>query len=319
MFCSDVNRNSCDHYSNILHEKEALLSRCLTKVKEIDRIKIEKYDNEKLQAKLKIGKLLREFIEQLNEKLELLMTVMQDLSRQSIQSQCVSASFEEILKLLKTALEHADWENLKIELKVNDEVQRLRDNFLCRWKELDSVRKQFEETQLKFQDSCKIQSQLAADLKEKNFEYKRTLCSIKLLRESMDSDDLSQRVTMEMFDELRRNETKFSNSLTAAESTVKCLQKKVCQIECEIKIVRGLNLSKLNVSKLHNEWSVEQLLARQQQLEKLKEQSLKSSDGDDEAICAMKLEISLIERDVNEAHETIKNLQCLASEAASKL
>ena len=308
------NQSTCDWYSNILYERETVEKKCLGNIEEIESLVIEKTDKEKREGKLKIPFLLREYIEKLNEKSELLMTMMQDLSREYIQGQSKLLNLEGILIAQKEALEKVESENQELEQTVNEEIKEIREKFIRKWKELDLERQEFENVQKELHESCEKEKKLTNELNKKKLELRKLKCCIKSLQKSM----FPQKITMKMFDKLRRKEENFSKRYSNDLSSVQCYQEKLCKIQRELQIVHKVATSKLKMVKKHDEWRVEQLMSRKEDLETMKEKVSETYDDCDNVLKSLKLKISLMEKDVSDAGQTIKTLQAMTSSLLEK-
>lgn len=308
------NQSICDWYSNLLYERESVKKCCSENIKEIESHIIKTIDEKKLEGKLKIRNCLHEYIEKLNEKLDLLMAIMQDLSREYIQGKTDLSNLEQVLAVQKEALEKVESENQRLENAVNRKIEEIRENFITKWKELDPNRQEFEDVHKELRESCKKENDLELELKKKKTDLKRLSCRIKTLRDGL----YPQKFTMKMFDKLRRNEKKYMKRYSSDLSSVQCYQQKMCNVQRELEIFRKIAKSKLKMVKLADEWRVEQREAQRKELEALKEESSLMFDNSEKVISSLMSKTYFMEKDVTDANRTIHNLQVMASSLLEK-
>lgn len=302
------NQSTCDWYANLRYERERGKNCCLNDLNELDLLVSKKTDEKKLEGRFKVRQVLQEYIENLKERLELLMMIMQDLSREYIQTQSQFMNSEELINVQKDIIDKIEKDNQDLELKVNQEIAEIRRNFTNKWKELDLKRQQFEDVQKELHETCRRENELEAELKDKKLEIKSNLCCLKSLQGQL----FPQKLTMKMFDKLRRKEGKYLKRFIGDQSTVQCFKQKIGKTQRELQIVHRVTRNKLRTVKLHDEWRLEQLKIRNEELESLKAESSLMFDDSDQVISSLKKNILLMEKDVADSRGTIKSLQCLA-------
>jgi hypothetical protein len=307
------NENLCDDYVNLLHQRKNLELSCREKMRETDDEKIKRFDEEKLQAKMKIRYVLRDYIQELNEKLELLTIIVQDISSELIEKQIEYSNIENVLKIQQKALAAVESENEEIEININTEVSKIRENFISKWSELDRARQNYTEHQQKLEKFCDKQNELEVELIKKKLEHHKILCCIKSIRNSCSK---TGNVTKKMYEELLQKQEKYLRKCKDVSRSVECYRQKICLLQQEMDIVRKTAIIKLNVTKLHDDWKTETLEICKEKLQSQRDVFSKSFDERDEIIRNFQKKIKLMETDVNESTKTIENLQNLLAKVA---
>lgn len=303
----------CDQYSDLLFTRESLKEECFSFISELSKIQVNKNDENSMKAKLNVPVVLREFIEKLHEKIELLKLIIEDLGREYVNSQSDWIVVQQVLDVQKEAFELCEQENQSIEEKVNSDVSTVREKFLKRLNDLKKSKKLYAEIKNELEESCKQQNCLADELKKAKLQHHCTLCQIKSLREKESS---VKRPTVKMIEDIQAKHDKLAKLLTDSTSTAECLRQKVCQLQSESDIVRKTVKSKLELVKMHDEWSIEQLRTRKQDLE---DAVLKfNQTSNDKVINDLQSNISLMANDIDQAKRTIKNLENLIVENLDK-
>lgn len=304
---TESNQNPCDYCATVMPTLKVLKSQT---VDHIDDCRLKIWDEKQERKAKNLRLMLREFIERLSENIDVLMAIMEDLTRQHNQQQLDFVEIEKVITIQQKAIDKVQHENKNTELKVNEDIQEIREEFIRKWKELDCCRRQFQDIEVELNESCEQVNQLESKLALAKIQHRRNLCAIKAIRKSKKQSV----VTMEMIDTLRQKEEKYAKKLKDDHSYIECLASKTCQVQCEIEVVRKVAISNLRVVKIHDEWSTRQLVERKTLLE------LDSCDGDsqDEVIDELRKKIKLAVTDISAANETVKNLQTLVDEALEK-
>lgn len=309
------NQNTCDLYLNLLQEREKVNKCCLNDVNKIDSILIKKIDEEKLEGKLKIRYVLQEFIEVLNEKIEILMAIMQDLSREYVNKQLDYSRLEETLIIQKEALNKVEKENQILETTTNTQIHEIRNDFIGKWKELNATRKNFVDVEKELSDTLQKENSLKSKLISKKEEHKKLMCTLKSQRALL----CPVKFTMEMFDKLRRKEEKYLKEYLDVTSCVECYKQNITKIQHELEVVRKIAKKKLNMVKLHDEWRMEQLECRREELEAMKEESSQQSDESDKLIDSLRSKICMMGKQVAEGQATVHKLQEMIESLSGKI
>lgn len=302
--------NMCNDYVNLLYQRKNLELSCRDKMQKIDIEKIKRADEEKLEAKMKIRLVLREYIEELNAELELMTTMVEDVGSELVESQSQYFDIEKILKAQEKALTKVEHKNQEIERKINDEVLNIRKNFAMKWTELDNARQKFTEAQQGLENFCTIENELELELKARKVELYRVSCCIKSARHSKSA---TGNVTEKMLEEICLKQEKYEKICRKASGSLEYRQQQICRLQQEMEIIRKTAIIKLNVAKLHDNWKTEKLLKRKEKLEAEREE-LSDYDESDEVMRDLRVKIKLMGNDVDEAKQTIENLQKLLSD-----
>lgn len=302
------NRTQCDRYELLLQERQFWRNLCDEMDEKIFDLKIQKTDERKLIAKLKTRQILREYIEQLNEKAEILKRIMHDLGQEFISVKSEYEKAENVLSLQESALEKAEKANQEVERRVNEEIDKIRKGFIDKWKKLCEIRDKFNLTQSDIAETCKDQMKLEAELNQKKLDLKKSLCELKKFRKS--SSSVAPSVTLKMLKNLRKKEAKYLRKFNQIETEVECFKRKICEADQEMKVVRKVVRSQLHVAKMHNDWRWEQLEIRKRNLEPLIDDQLVACDDEDKKVSHdMRMNISRMAEDVSGAKKTVENLE----------
>lgn len=303
---------NCDNYTDLLYARETLKNECFRCIDDLKSLQVSKYDKEKLQAKLNVQIVLREFIQKLHEKIELLKLIIEDMGREYIKSQQDFLIVDQVLSIQEKALQKIEKENRKIEESVNGKVATMREKFSKQFIELRQSQQLYEVTRKELEDSCRQQSQLENELKQAKLQHHSCVCQIESIQKAKSADESP---TTKMFDELAAKHVKLSKIVANSKSYTDCVRQKICHLQRETGIVRETVKTKLKISKLHDEWSTDQLLTQKQELEEAKRKFNETTDDSDKIIQNLRSEISLLTNKIDESQNAIRNLQNLLRKA----
>jgi chromosome segregation ATPase len=194
---------------------------------------------------------LKEFIEQLNEKLALFKLMATDLGRELIALQDEIPNMENATQIQEKRLEDFKWEIFKMEREVNIRVHEMRENFLKKFNEL----KDYEENVTENERLSKNLNQKAAEyeqeLNAKKMELKIFMCRIERLK------TVSNSVPDEIIEKLQQNHEKLLKKRNKTNMSISCAKENIMKTQTEIDVVRKVIRSTLKVHKHYNEWSVD--------------------------------------------------------------
>ena len=295
-----------DEYTDLLHERKKLEIKCREKMHEIDEKNIEKFDEMKVEAKMKIRHVLRDYIQQLGEKLELMMVIAQDVSNELFEKQSECLQIDEVLKVQEKALKEMNKKNYQIESETNAKILEIREDFKSKWISLNKSREDFFELLPNLENVCKKENELEKELARKRKENKRNLCCIKKIRRNAVKDE---NVTTKMIEIIQAKKEKYLKKCDETEKCLDYVKNQTCQLHEEFKITRRTLNSSLKITKLHDEWKTEMLLERKRKV--TSELNELDRFEDDQVFLDLKQEIKSAELDVDQANVTIKDLKKL--------
>lgn len=311
----ESNQKLCNEYINLLHQRKNFEIDCREKLKGVEEEEMKKIDNENFEEKLKVRHVLRDYIKELNDELELLMMIQCDVTAELFEKQRDCLEIEEVLKVQKKALEAVEQENQHIERKTNEEISLIREKFLVKWAELKLSREDFIKIQRDLEETCKIKNDLESELNQKKKKHKRNLCCIKTIRKKFTG---TGDITPKMIDNMTAKKEKFKKKSEEMQNCLEYYQQQICKLQGEHEISRKTLASRLTIAKHHDEWKIEKLLKRKEKLEEEFDSLSETCDDRDKIIMNLRKNIKSAENDVRQAQASIENLKKLLIQISSE-
>lgn len=270
--------------------------------------KIENSDDEKILAKLSFSQVFKEYFENLKEKLMILKLITQELGQQFVRYQFKYNNIQNVIENQSRALENIEFSNAKIECSVNGEIQKIRTDFLEKWKELDISRFQYNAIQKKLEGSCKRKNELLVQLETEKCELSRIMFALKSIRVGSTPCEF---IDMKKFDALRRVSNDLIGKTRDTIKTNECILSKIWAVERELKLTRNFMKSQLVINKEFNEWSMEQLELQKAQLEMENSDCFEKSLQNEQTL---RREIDIQSQYVAKAQNTVAQLKALIND-----
>lgn len=294
--------NFCEKYVSLIPYHKNLKLKCKSLTSAIQDEKDRRKEEREVQFQISLPKLLKELNDNLYEKLELLKMKAFDLVQQSVN---VQNSIKALENESTTHQQKINMLNKKIDdvqKSTNLKIHTTRDDFLRKYRELMDFKCRHEDTEKIIDESCKLQISIEKDLNTKRKELRGIMCKIKKQRESMEPN-----INIQQFNELRNAYEEKVKKLSQLNSTINCIQDKLCQAQHEDEITRRVYRSKLKIIKEHDDWSRQDLIKRKCALEKsLKRLPIISEDRD---IQSLSHEILVMQKRIEISEESIEQLR----------
>lgn len=298
-------QNLCKYYVSLIHQRKNFELECCESLKKYDNEKIKQVDEMRVEFRFKARYVLRDYIEELNEELDLFMKIIEDISAELIEKQCNNVNIEEVLKVQEQALAALELQNKKTEKRVNEEIMSIREKFATKQGELKEAKRNFIVTKDNTEQLCLKENALEMEIAKMRRIYCQNKCCIKAIQAQFETDSCA---TEQMVEKMQSRKDKYLKLCKETQSYIACHKEMICKLEQEMEIVRKTAIRKLKVTKLHDDWKMEKLVAIKKRLED-EYKDLTDSFGEGEDVQRLRTDIVLMERDVNEAHETIERLR----------
>lgn len=291
-----------------MNEREILKQQCLERKQQIEEHEIAAIDEHKLEAKVKYQAIYAEYIKELKDKVGVLKMIAQSLLEEHIRSQAEYSKIEEVVQLQSEAIDRLENENKTIEDAVNAEISEIRTKFKEKWLTLDEARRRFKASKIELEDLCRTENSLQKEIAAKKLERKQVSCEIKAAHLKPEKE-----VTQKMLDKLQQSHAKMTKMILETTSAVDCFQKKICQTQREMNVIKSFSRQQFEIIKQHDEWAMETLIKRKQLLE---DAFVTTSQGVQSfGVGNLQSEVCMSDRNLRNLQETTWKLKCLLKKA----
>lgn len=303
--------NYCEKYLSLIPHHKNLKLKCKSLRSAIQDEKDRKKEEKEIQYKVDLHKFLKKYNDDLNEKLELQKMKAFDLTKEYVtcQSSIKILENESVIQQQKIKMLHKRIDGLQ--KSTNLQIHKTRDEFLRGYKELTDFKCKFEDNEKLLDENCKFQTSIENDLSCKRKKLKGIMCKIKNIRGSTEPN-----VDNHLFNELRSDYEEKVKKLSLLNSTINCIQDKLCQAQYEGEITRRVYRSKLKIIKEHDDWSKQDLFQRKCALEKSLNRLPFNAEEDDKIqslsheILVMQKRIEISEKSIEQLRNTVEEIHC---------
>jgi len=257
-------------------------------------------EKRKLEVQIKVPIVLKEFVEKLIEKLELMKLIIQELGKQHANYQQKFTETQSLVNNQQRTINQTEKRNREIECKVNEKIRKMRESFLRKWAELNPSRVSYEAIA---DELCTKRKDLEAQVNHKKCLFNQLLLAIKSLQPKKVAES---KIAKQKLEKLQQQQEKLLKRFTNLTAAAECVQSKIAAVQREMDIIRKFTMGKMEVVKQLEDWNVKHLEAKQQQLlDELKNYNT----AEDEAIVKLSRGICATNSKIKEANKTISRLR----------
>ncbi|CRK97832.1 CLUMA_CG011208, isoform A [Clunio marinus] len=261
----------------------------------------------------KLTEVLREYIKELGNKLQLVTEISKNIYDQYCKSKTDLNQIENIFTLQNAAQKKIEAENIKVENQLNQKISLMRNEFLNEWKRLYKYQQMYEIIRQELDGCCDECNVLDMKLKTEKRDCHKVLCEVKHIVKHNKSNKTFRE---DKFFEMTKKRDKFALKLNQLGSENDCLRHKMFEITKEIDVTRSDLKIQFASVKMFDDWSMENITERRRVLEEMVKICHENSNQDEDYL-QLNNKISNMARDIENSKETIKYLKALLNTLTS--
>jgi hypothetical protein len=248
-------------------------------------------------------KIYKDFIEELNEKLDVFKLIAYDLGKNAMELQKKIITAESIAEKQDKVLKKIDLKNSIYEREINEKIHEMRGKFLSKLSELNQYKNLYVESENLLQETIEQLMEVDKELSSKVKILRQYKCCIKKYKENKASE-----AEKEEFVNLKIQYENWLEKCNGLLSHVSYIQGKICKIDHEMELTRKIIRRKLRVIKNHDNWSLDQMLERKRSIEADIQNSTMNLSQEDFVIKDLRNNIEALKDNIEVSEFSMKKL-----------